>query len=259
MADPAEDALLTAYLDGELSPDEVAAVASRLANEAGLRARLEELREGEVALRSAFTGALSEAPREAMTARLARATRRRAPAWVPEHWRRAAAVAILAFMAGLAVSRFLYSGPPETESWRQSVAEYMALYTPASFAPRDEATLRDELAALSKSIGVELSQENLSVGALAPRGGVLLQFNGAPLVQIGYVLDDAPAAFCIIRNGEPDAAPKRRRLGDFNVVSWAKAGRGFMVLSAVRAGRLDDLAGPLQDRFAFNASTEPPR
>lgn len=254
MAEPAEDdRLLTAFLDGELPLDEMDGVAKRLASEPELTARLAALRTAGDILPSAFSVALSEAPRTNMSAKLALATKVAAPRRVHENWRAAAAAAVLAFLAGLAASHFFSRvGSPETESWRQSVAEYMSLYTSASFPTQDEATLRSELSALSKSVGVNLSPSDLRYGSFALRNGTLLQFEGAPLVQIGYVADGKPAAYCIIRNGEPDAAPTRTHLGDFNVVSWAKGGRGFMVLSAASADQLDAFAQSLREHTAVN-------
>jgi anti-sigma factor RsiW len=255
MADPAEDdLLLTAFLDGELSPDERQAMATRLASDPSLRARLEELRQGEVILQSAWGAALAAAPQANMAARLTMATKKSAARrQLPGNWLRAAAIAAVAFIAGVAASRLPPPAEsPEQESWRDSVAEYMQLYTAASFPQRDEATLRSELSALSQSVGVDLSDSNLRYGPFAPRSGVLLQFKGAPLAQIGYVADGEPAAFCIIRDGEPDAPLTRGRLGGFNVISWAKSGRGFMFVSAAPAERLDEFARSLHDRTAIN-------
>ncbi|HXT09811.1 MAG TPA: hypothetical protein VN715_23130 [Roseiarcus sp.] len=249
MADPVEDTLLTAFLDGELSANEVEAVAGRLSNEPALRARLEVLQAGEVVLRSAFAVALGQARRDNMAAKMAHTTKKAA---IAMNWRRAAALAAIAFVAGLGASRVLTPHSREAENWRQSVAEYMTLYTPATFAPRDEASLRSELAVLSNSVGVDLSAPNLRLGSLTPRSGVLLQFQGAPLAQIGYVVDGAPTAFCVIRDGEPDAPQARARLGAFNVVSWAKAGRGFMLVSTAAPERLDGLARSLRDQVAVN-------
>ncbi len=254
MADPVEDdLLLTAFLDGELPPDEHGALTARLLSEPQLRARLEELRGGGAVLRAGLDAALGEAPKANMAAKLARTPKSRNRPGYWGRWARAAAIAAIAFVAGFVASRVLSpASSPEEESWRDSVAEYMSLYTSASFAPRDPEMLRSELDALSRSVGVDLSESNLRHGPIAPRSGILLQFHGAPLAQIGYVIDGQPAAFCIIRDGEPDAAPTRARVGDFSVVSWAKSGRGFMVLSAAPADRIADLARSLQDRATVN-------
>jgi anti-sigma factor RsiW len=76
MAEPTEDdLLLTAFLDGELPRDEQEAVATRMTSEPKLRARLEELRRGQVILQSALVAVLAEAPRANMTAKLAEVNR----------------------------------------------------------------------------------------------------------------------------------------------------------------------------------------
>ena len=65
--------------------------------------------------------------------------------------------------------------------------------------------LRGDLAAMGERLGLALDPDRLSVGELAPRRAQMLQFDGAPLAQIGYVDGAIPLAFCVIRDGEKDA------------------------------------------------------
>ena len=73
------DALLVAYLDGELEPEAHEELERRLHNEAALRARLTELAEGVRPIRASFDALLEGAPRPrlemAFASAVAKATR----------------------------------------------------------------------------------------------------------------------------------------------------------------------------------------
>ncbi|MCR4282179.1 MAG: zf-HC2 domain-containing protein, partial [Bauldia sp.] len=73
-----DDGILTAYIDGELSADERAALEARLAREPELQARLEVLRRGDRSFAKAYEALLSAAPAERMQAMLADLAARRA-------------------------------------------------------------------------------------------------------------------------------------------------------------------------------------
>ena len=78
----------------------------------------------------------------------------------------------------------------------------MELYTSETFGPAASPTLRTDLAAIGERLGLPLDPDRLSVGELSPRRAQMLQFDGAPLAQIGYVEGEVPLAFCVIRDGE---------------------------------------------------------
>jgi anti-sigma factor RsiW len=55
--------------------------------------------------------------------------------------------------------------------------------------------------------------------------------------------------FCIIRDGEPDAAIQTDAREDLAVASWARGGRGYMLVGRLPVSRTADLADTLRQRF----------
>lgn len=245
-----DDILLVAWLDGELGAAERQALDARLAAEPLLSARLAALRDSTVDVRDGFDALLAGAPLERLRGGLERA--RAAPAPVRRvslFWLRAAAAAaiVIVFAAGLGAGR--WSGQRASgDDWRHSVAEYMELYTPETFGAEASATLSEDLAMLSQRLGAPLDSERLQLDGLSLRRAELLQYDGAPLGQIGYLDGATPVAFCVTRNGEADAPLATSERDGFAIAQWAKGGRGFMLIGKIAEARLADLARQLQGK-----------
>jgi anti-sigma factor RsiW len=245
MNEPDEDDLrLVALLDDELDEAEAAGLRARLAEDPALQQRLERLREVGPALRAAFDILLADAPVARLAARLAAPSV--AASGLPRLWRAAAALAAAAliFAGGFLAARW---AAPE-ESWRQSVAEYMELYTSETFGAAASPNLRGDLASIGERLGLALDPDRLSVGELQPRRAQMLQFDGAPLAQIGYVDGAIPLAFCVIRDNEKDAPISLASKQGLMTASWAKGGRGYMLIGDLPADRIGPLARALQER-----------
>jgi anti-sigma factor RsiW len=248
-----DDRKLTAYLDGELDEAECAALDARLIDDPTLRARLEALRAAADRTRLAFATLLETAPvaemRTRLDAALAAAPGRAGPPWRRRVAAIAAAAAIVAFAAGLTAGRWSAGrGLAERDDWRQAVVEYMALYTPESFGEAVSPRLGDDLAALSRRLEAPLDVDRLRADDLSPRRAELLQYEGAPLGQIGYLDGATPVAFCILRDGEPDAALTTSSRDGFAIASWAQGGRGFMLVGKIPVERLTALARSLKEK-----------
>jgi len=250
-----DDRKLTAYLDGELDEVERAALDARLATDATLRARLAALRAAADHTRAAFAALLETAPladmRTRLDAALAALPARAAPPWRQRAAAIAAAVAIVAFAAGLSAGRWSASPGDDVadrDDWRRAVVEYMALYTPESFGEAVSPQLGEELASLSRRLDAPLDVDRLKIDDFSPRRAELLQYDGAPLGQIGYLDGATPVAFCILRDGEPDAALATSSQGGFAVASWARGGRGFMLIGKIPIERLTTLARSLKEK-----------
>jgi anti-sigma factor RsiW len=93
-----------------------------------------------------------------------------------------------------------------------------------------------------------LDPDRLSIGDLAPRRAQLLQYEGVPLAQIGYVDGAVPLAFCVIRDGEKDAPISLASKEGFRTASWAKGGRGYMLIGDAPPDRIGALARALRER-----------
>ena len=261
------DDQLVAHIDGELDETARRALEARWAADADLRARLHRLQEGGRPFAPAFRALLDEAPVQRLQANLAALVEADAGRDAPLRHRPAAptvrfaaAIGVLLFCLGLAIGRYapIWGAPSpqmaqpasdQHEDWRQAVTEYMALYTRDTFAT-ESASQEKELAALGAKLGLALTPERVGLADLQFKGAMILNFQGAPLGQLGYVdPSSGPVLFCIIRDSEPDAALKAEKRGDYSLASWARAGRGYMLIGKLPADETAELANSLEKRF----------
>jgi anti-sigma factor RsiW len=264
MTNEPDDTDLVALIDGELEDATRKALEARLASDPELRARFERLAAGGLPFDSAFQTALNEAPIARMQARLDAlgAGPEVATRW-PARIRRigVAAAAVALILLGWAIGRYTPLGPhlepasvaaaPEQdpEDWRQAVADYMSLYsaeTLAAVPSGGEATLP----LLSDRLGVPLNAASVALPKLTFKRAQMLAYDGAPLGQVAYLDEaDRPAAFCIIRNGAADAPVTTGEDGGLALASWARGGRGYVVIGRFSPERAAALANTLALRF----------
>ena len=243
-----DDILLVAWLDDELDAAERQVLEARLAAEPLLNARLARLREATTDVQGGFDALLAAAPLERLRGRLEGALAAPAPVRRVSHSAlRAAAAIVIVFAGGLAAGRWS-GGSSDEENWRHSVADYMELYAPESFGKDASPTLTQDLAMLSQRLGAPLDGERLQLDGLSLRRAQLLQYDGAPLGQIGYLDGATPVAFCVTRDGEADAPLATSEHDGFAIAQWAKDGRGFMLIGKIAAARLADFARQLQGK-----------
>lgn len=254
-----DDALLTAWLDGELTADEQAALGVRLKAEAALRERLDFLRRGQRAFAPAYDALLTAAPTDRLNAMLdsvlasqaaAPPLRRRWP------WR-AMAAAIAIFAAGGVAGYVLpdiINPQPAYPGWRQAVADYHSLISPATLAiiHSDPQQLAAEVTAIGGKLDLDLTPDRIALPNAMLKRTQLYDFRGMPLAQFVYDSSDVgPIAFCIITNGRDDAPPEFEERRGSSIVYWYKDGRGYMLIAqgATRA-QLEAYAGDIARRFS---------
>lgn len=263
MADPVgsepgaseDDALLTAYLDGELEPAARLLLEARLQSESGLRRRLELLEDARRGIAPAFDALLGVAPVDRLQALLADVQRQRAHnaqkrrIWRPAAMAAAIALLLLGGSVGFLVSTLM---PHEAPGWRQVVAEYQVLTTADTLAaiPDDPAFVGAEVAAASAKLDLPLDTQQLTLPDAALKRAQMFEFRGRPLAQFAYLAPEGPVALCIINNGRPDADLAYEEREGSSIVFWTKDGRGYMVIGKVPRATLEAYAAELAARIS---------
>jgi anti-sigma factor RsiW len=269
------NAELVAYLDGELTPDRRVLIASWIAQDRELQARLALLASGGRIFRQAFESLLAEAPRAKLADMLAGLPEYRAsvaetgqpllrPPRRPVAWPRLLALAagVVLFLAGAAADRlvpqlleavgFDLEGESE-DDWRQTVAEYISLYTPETVAfTQDNASLSErELTAVGTKLGIPLPLDRLSLPGLVLKRSQLLQYDEKPLGQVIYLDPQGGiVALCIYAESHPDTPQSSEQRAGMNIVHWSSGGRSFMLVGRAAMPQLQRLASLLSQQLA---------
>ncbi|HVE21796.1 MAG TPA: hypothetical protein VNC39_07460 [Acidocella sp.] len=244
------DAALVAFLDGELSRGDCRRVEAMLAENPVLAARLKFLTHGKMPFRDAFDGLLDEAPMSRLTAFIPERGQTAQTALPPpsppqRHWEqgRRYALGVLTAAAACMVLGVLgdrgylawQAGAQRSDAdkWRASVANYMRLYSPATFEqPMANAQSRmAQLEHVSSALGLALTPVTIAMPGIPFQRAELLRYQGMPLVQLDYLDPEyGPVALCLLR-GRFGAAPLKteRRLG-MNIAYWSTPLFSFLVI-----------------------------
>jgi anti-sigma factor RsiW len=275
------DARLVAYIDGELSLDDRAAIALALAANPQLRERLAFLNTGARAFGEAFDLLLAAAPEarlQAMFASLVDGESAKGTAPLAESadnvvrlqpapkrglspiWQLAAAasIALTAYGGGI-VTAVLY-GPKEVRQqvaqrgWMDAVAQYVSLFSQETLAgmPADAATQQAGLQRVSTALGKDISHDKVEgLPTLAFRGTQLLQLEGRPIAQIAFLSDAGkPVAICIIKTARPAEPQTTARREGLNIVHWITGGYGYMVIGDMPADTLARISEAARARLS---------
>ena len=257
--DISTDALLVAYLDGELEPKAHKELERRLRNDAALRARLTELSEAVRPIRASFDALLKAAPRPrlemAFASAVVKATRQ------DHRYRRllvAAAAALLLLLGG--VAGYFIAKPPaelleaggDEDQWIDAVTGQMSLYDAASVAAIevDETKQKAELAKVGQALNLYLSEPMVTLEGLTLKRAELLSFQGHQVAQLLYASDEhGPVELCIMAQpgGESEGEVETRE--GLNFIYWTAGGRRFLLIGAAPANRIDALADKVAARF----------
>jgi len=256
------DALLVAYLDGELDLERRQALEQRLRSDASVRARLAALTEVSRPLQVSFDALLKVAPRDrldaAFAAALARSHRPR------QHRYRqvllAAAAALLLLICGGMVGYFIAKGPAELfeeadafeEAWIAAVAGQLSLYDAASVAEIrvDDAELQDQLSKLGDVLKLDLSEPKVQLEGLTLKRAELLHFQGRNIAELLYSSEEhGPVAFCIALGPGGEREGEVESQNGFNLMYWSASGRRFLLIGDAPEKVIEALADAVAPRF----------
>lgn len=252
------DETLTAYLDGELHPQQEQALLQRLQRDPLLASRLAQLELDLEELRNGYRQLGGNAPLDELKAALRTSAAPAAAAnelenrGQPTRRSMMAAACLACVTLGAVAGGAGLSFLPRQKSWREAVAEYQVLYAPETL--KWNQTPEDEIAAtlerISQRIGLTLRAQDLHTSQAEFKRGQLLDFEGQPLVQLAYLsAKNVPVAFCMTRNGAADQDLQTERREDLPIVHWSRNGVSFMVIGQMPQAELMTMAQTLASRI----------
>ena len=255
------DALLVAYLDGQLAPEVHQELEQRLRTDASLSARLAALAEVSQPLRVSFDALLEAAPRQRLEAAL-EAALAKAPQPRDHRYRQmlAAAAALLLLIFGGVAGYFVAKAPIDLfeeadtfeEEWIAAVAGQLSLYDAASVASIqvNDAEQKAQLSKLGEVLKLDLSAPKAALEGLTLKRAELLHFQGRSVVELLYASEEhGPVALCIAAEPGGEGEGEVESRNNLNYMYWAAGGRRFLMIGAAPAKRIDALADVIAERF----------
>ncbi|WP_298256100.1 hypothetical protein [uncultured Litoreibacter sp.] len=229
---------LTAFLDGELTDADTAAIAEAIERDAALALRLEALDAPVSELRPAFDQLLDDMPDTLAVPSATPPTARRWPTAI-------AAAFVLA--AGMGLGAYVTKPAPVTRGWHDYVAAYQALYVQDTLAvvEQTEAETQAQLMRVASTLGRDLNGAT-AVPGLDYKRAQLLGFNGKALVQMAYLSETgAPMALCIIRSATSNALTQMQLEG-MEAASWSDGEYAYLLIGGDDAAKTQIAASYLQ-------------
>lgn len=252
---------LSAFLDGELPPQDMLEVERALEEDTALQAQLEGLMQADEALKAHFNILLTdpvpldlaktiedfEVPAVANT-----------PAPPKSRLGLSSLTAAMALIIGLAGGYFLAQGNMQptggtqiaARGWLDDIASYHRVYAaqkrhlvevPASEAAHIETWL-------TSSVGTQVRIPDLTARGLTFAGGRLLVAADKPVAQLIYTdQNGAVVALCSIRTSTPIEGLNNRRIGEFDMVSWGSGSANFVLVGDQGRKDLSQIAQSLAD------------
>ena len=249
------DAEIVAFLDDQLSSEDSARIALAATQSPDVAQRIEALSLNRDQLTSAFDTLLEKSPEIPVEATDTNAPNQQPvltpvvtaqkepvePANIParpSRWRQTAAAAVL-LCIGVAAGTQLPT--QSAQGWHLAVADYQVLYATETLTGM--ALTEDQrwgsLSNTSKALGLDLSQQDVTLAGLEFRRAQILNHNGAPLAQLAFLDGDGNAiAFCFTRTNGPDRAAEITELAGLGTVTWQTGGMGFILIGGADQDRL---------------------
>lgn len=250
---------LSAFLDGELGPDEMSEIERALENDAALQAELETLMQADVVFKQHFDDMLGDPVpldlAKAVEGFEAPVTANIPAAPKPRFWM-VSASAVVALVVGLAGGFFLgqesAGNAPQTQiaarGWLDDIASYHRVYAAQDRhlveVPASEATHIE--AWLTSSVGTQVAIPDLSDMGLTFAGGRLLVAADKPVAQLIYTdANGAVVALCSIKTDAPVEGLNARTVGAFDMVSWGAGTANFVLIGDQGRADLPQIAQSL--------------
>jgi anti-sigma factor RsiW len=242
------DADLVAFVDNRLPPRQREAIVALARRDADVAARIATLTDGTPALAEPYTALLGGLPSALEDKVRAMAA---GPAAAPSRRWFATGLVAASFVIGAVAGGLIMQRRGASEDWREAVAQYHALYglaTTAGLNPPAEEAGR-QLAAVSQALGHPLAGIDGLVPGLTFKRAQVLEFEGAPLIQIVFeTADKTPVAFCLKRSREAVRAASAESHKGLALASWTRKGVDELVVARLPQEQIMALARQFEGR-----------
>ncbi|WP_158783259.1 anti-sigma factor [Pantoea sp. BAV 3049] len=245
---PLSDEMLVAYLDNQLNDSQSQQVEKMLNEDPELVMRLNQLDSASLDFAAAFSPLLDEAPLKPMQEKLT-IHPQQAPQGISRRTLIAATVSALAIgLVGGMKGRRLFDND---DGWRDTVAQYMALYTRETLSGGSltPAAASEQLALVSQRLGLQLNATVLTLSDSEFKGARMLSYDGVSIAQIVWQdRQSGPLALCITAASQPeDTAFSQEKRRGMNVVYWRQQHYKFMLIGHSSARQLREMAQNLAE------------
>lgn len=264
-ADMPTDAVLTALIDGELSPQEEAVLLAQMEENPAIAERIEFLSRASLNFSAAFQPLLDEAPLSKLQAQLDAIPSSKTPPLrrISADWNEGRrgfmgllAASVVAGVFGdrlwLAATSGSDDDGDDSAAWRAVVAQYMALYTPETLGLNQPSREQQQaqLSSLNAQLGLDLTPETIALPHLEFRRAQILAYDSKPLAQILYADPQGrPLALCILRDKSAIhsiAMEKRRAM---TIAWWANSDYQALLIGHGSPSDINALADSLTGRL----------
>lgn len=245
--------LLLAYVDKQLSPDEVIKAEALIANDPEAASFLKTLGMSDLPFAESFDFLLEDQDSSNENTVLAKSQKNH------KTWQWPASMAA-SLLIGLVIGFSVFSSKQDSSesmasNWITEIANYQLLYvretvTPAPRLSNDEQLILQEK--LSNSLKGGLTIPDLSKHKLNFKRGQLLDINGKPLVQLAYLPDDGlPVALCVLRSDADDSLPKSGESRGLSYIEWSKNGLSYVLIGKTDMKVLESAAISAMNQIAI--------
>lgn len=251
-----DDTMLSAYLDGELSPSDELAFERALAKDPELAKQIAALQVADDMGRQILAAELEEDVPEHLVDTIMSfeaapaANEPKAPSGIFK-WSIAASVAALfiGFAGGFYVQQ---ATAPQSvvasRGWLDDIADYHRIYSKqVRHLVEVGAEEKDHIEGwLTKTVGAPVQVPDLSNFGLTFQGARLLVAAGKPVAQLVYTNSDgAVVALCVIQNPSPRDSIGVEQRGEFEMVLWGGENSNLVIVGDVGESDLETIARSL--------------
>jgi anti-sigma factor RsiW len=277
-----DDTMLTAYVDGELTPQACCEVEKEIKRSPEIAKRVALLQVTHLWSKDAYAhqklppvpetlkAKIDEMLRAAAASRVQpddggvgarddrgpasappvpiRSAWRIAPVWLPV----AFAAGIFACSVALRLAAVAGTGaavPAEAAGgaspWVLAAAGYQQLYSRATLAGIQTSNESSAQAVedIRREDGLALSIPDLSAAGFTFKRVQRLRFHDKPLIQMAYLPDHgAPVALCVMADDKPNQTTSAQKVGGMTVVTWRQANLAYALIGDATAPDLNVLA-----------------